>query len=179
MWYCSAFEGTYNVQADDLSVRLLDLAELHQEVPETRLCNHGVGCKNSHAVQLWCRVCLRGQMAANDLVFRKTTCGGMLARCSNSVPIQFPWLYRGVCVQIRCSWYVDSSIIERRGPQVGFQTDTTGNRCSSNDSSSCPFLKQKCAPLDLIIPNPQSRPSRTSRPSLTLLCGPSFRSLMP
>merc|ERR1711977_593778 len=34
-----------NVQADDLSVRLLDLAELHQEVPETRLCNHGVGCK--------------------------------------------------------------------------------------------------------------------------------------
>ena len=65
--------STYHVQADDLSVRLLNLSQLHQEIPETRLCNHSVGCKYSHPVQLWRGVCLRWQMAANDLVFCETT----------------------------------------------------------------------------------------------------------
>lgn len=65
--------ATYHVQADDLSVGLLDLAELHQEVPKTRLCDNSVGCKDSHPVQLWRGVGLGWQMAANDLVFRKTT----------------------------------------------------------------------------------------------------------
>ena len=67
-------EYTYNVDADDLTVGLLDLAELHQEVPETRLCNNSVWCKNSHSVQLWRWVCLGWQVAANDLVFVETTC---------------------------------------------------------------------------------------------------------
>jgi len=66
-------QGTYHVQADNLSVRLLDLSQLHQEVPETRLCNNGVWCKNSHAVQLWRWGCLRWQMAADDLVFCEAT----------------------------------------------------------------------------------------------------------
>ena len=77
-------QNTYDVDADDLSVRLLDLSELHQEVPETRLCNHGVGRKDSHSVQLgsWVGICR--QMAANDLVFRKTTCIFESASFSNS-----------------------------------------------------------------------------------------------
>lgn len=64
---------TYNVQADDLSICLLDLSQLHQEVPETRLCNHGVDRKDSHTVELGGWVCLSWQMTANDLVFGKTT----------------------------------------------------------------------------------------------------------
>jgi hypothetical protein len=69
----ASIKTTHHIQADDLSVRLLDLSELHQEVPETRLCNHSVWCKDSHPVQLWCWVCLRRQMAADDLVFCETT----------------------------------------------------------------------------------------------------------
>jgi hypothetical protein len=71
--------NTYHIQANDLAVRLLDLSELHQEVPETRLCNHGVWCKDSHPVQLWRWVCLGGQMAANDLVFCETTYGNCVS----------------------------------------------------------------------------------------------------
>lgn len=67
-------QSTYHVQADDFTVRLLDLSELHQEVPETRLRNHGVWRKDPHSVQLGRWVCLGGQMAANDLVFCETTC---------------------------------------------------------------------------------------------------------
>jgi hypothetical protein len=66
-------KATHHVQGDDLAVRLLDLSQLHQEIPETRLCNHSVWRKDSHSVQLWGWVCLTWQMAANDLVFRKTT----------------------------------------------------------------------------------------------------------
>jgi len=63
-----------HVQADDLSVRLLDLAELHQEVPEAGLCNNSVWCKDTHAVELWGWVSLRRQVAPDDLVLCKTTC---------------------------------------------------------------------------------------------------------
>jgi hypothetical protein len=66
-------KATHHVQRNDFTVRLFDLSELHQEVPETRLCNHGVWRKDSHSVQLWRWVCLGGQVAADDLVFRKTT----------------------------------------------------------------------------------------------------------
>jgi hypothetical protein len=64
---------THSVQADNLSVCLLDFSQLHKEVPETRFGNHGVGRKDSHPIQLWCWVCLGWQMAANDLVFCETT----------------------------------------------------------------------------------------------------------
>ena len=48
----SAFDSTYLVDGDDLTVRLLDLAELAQEVPESRLGNDLVGRKDAHAVDL-------------------------------------------------------------------------------------------------------------------------------
>ena len=43
---------TYHVQADDLAVGLLQLAELSKEVPEAGLGDNGVGRKDAHAVQL-------------------------------------------------------------------------------------------------------------------------------
>lgn len=64
---------TYVVQADDLAVGLLDLLELGQEVPETGLGDNLIGSEDAHAVELGGRVGLGRQMAANDLVFLKTT----------------------------------------------------------------------------------------------------------
>jgi len=61
------------VHGDDLAVRLLDLAELAEEVPEPRLGDDIVGSKDAHAVELRSRVGLGGQVAPDDLVFRKTT----------------------------------------------------------------------------------------------------------
>lgn len=61
------------VQADDLTVGLLDLLQLGKEVPEARLGNDLIGSEDSHAVQLGGRVGLGRQMATNDLVFLKTT----------------------------------------------------------------------------------------------------------
>lgn len=65
--------GTYHVETDDLSVGLLDLAELHQEVPESRLSDNIVGSEDAHAVQLRGGVGLGGQVAPNDLVLIKTS----------------------------------------------------------------------------------------------------------
>ena len=80
------------VQADDLAVGLLDLAELAavysaipfhttcmfsflpQEVPEPALCHDIVGREDAHAHQLGVLIVCRGQMAANDLVFLQTAC---------------------------------------------------------------------------------------------------------
>lgn len=62
-----------DVQRDDLAVGLLDLSQLHEEVPEAGLGDHGVGSEDSHAVQLRGRVGIRGQVAPDDLVFLKTT----------------------------------------------------------------------------------------------------------
>jgi hypothetical protein len=62
-----------DIQGDDLAVRLLDLAELHEEVPEARLCHDGVRCKDAHAVQLWCWVGLGRQVPSDDLVFCEAT----------------------------------------------------------------------------------------------------------
>ena len=44
--------ATHLVYGDDLAVRLLDLSELAQEVPESRLGNNLVGRKYAHAVNL-------------------------------------------------------------------------------------------------------------------------------
>lgn len=63
---------TYHVQADDLTVGLLDLTELGQEVPEPRLGHNSVGRKDAHAVQLGRGVCLGGQMTPDDLVLGET-----------------------------------------------------------------------------------------------------------
>jgi hypothetical protein len=65
--------STYSLDADDLTSGLLDLAETAKEVPETRLGDSGVGSEDGHAVHLGSRVCLGGQVTADDLVFLKTT----------------------------------------------------------------------------------------------------------
>ena len=62
------------VQGDDLAIRLLDLAELGKEVPETRLGDDLVGRKDTHAVELRRGVGVRGQKTPNDLVFLQATC---------------------------------------------------------------------------------------------------------
>ena len=62
-----------DVQGDNLAVRLLNLSQLHQEVPEAGFGDHIVWCENAHAVQLGRRVGVRGQMATNDLVFLEAT----------------------------------------------------------------------------------------------------------
>ena len=75
---CSSFIGaveTYHVEADDLTVGLLDLAELGQEVPEPRLSHDSVGRKDAHAVQLGRGVGLGGQMTPDDLVLGETPYG--------------------------------------------------------------------------------------------------------
>jgi hypothetical protein len=65
---------TYHIDADNLAVGLLDLAELHQKVPESGLGNDLVRGEDPHAVQLRGRVGLGGQVAPDDLVFGETTC---------------------------------------------------------------------------------------------------------
>jgi hypothetical protein len=64
----------YLVEADDLTVGLLDLSQLGKEVPETALRDHIVGSKDAHAVELWRRVGIGRQMTADDLVFLQATC---------------------------------------------------------------------------------------------------------
>ena len=56
------------VQANDLSVRLLNLPELGEEIPEARLGNDIVRSEDAHAIELRCRVGIGRQMASDDLV---------------------------------------------------------------------------------------------------------------
>lgn len=69
----SCHRGTHLVDGDDLTGRLLDLAELAKEVPEPRLGHDLVGRKNAHAVDLGGGVDLCGQMAPDNLVFREAS----------------------------------------------------------------------------------------------------------
>lgn len=64
--------STYGVQADNLAVGLLQLAERSHEVPEARLGHNGVGRKDAHAVQLGRGVRLGGQVTPDNLVLVKT-----------------------------------------------------------------------------------------------------------
>jgi hypothetical protein len=70
----STRSGTYHVQADDLSICLLDLAELHEEVPESRLGYDGVRGEDSHAVEFGGRVCIGGEVATDYLVLVEAPC---------------------------------------------------------------------------------------------------------
>ena len=67
------FDPTYHIQRNNLAVCLLDLAQLGNEVPEPRLSNDIIHSEDAHAVELRSRVGIRRQVAANDLVFLKTT----------------------------------------------------------------------------------------------------------
>lgn len=64
--------STYNVEGDNLAVRLLNFPQLHQKVPEPGLRNDIVWRKYPHAIEFGSRIRLGGQMAANDLILRKT-----------------------------------------------------------------------------------------------------------
>lgn len=66
---------THLVQADNLAVCLLHLAELREEVPEAGLCDDIVGRKDAHAVELRGGSVLGRQQSADDLVFLKATFG--------------------------------------------------------------------------------------------------------
>ena len=65
----------YLVDRYHFTIRLLDLLQLHQEVPEPGLRDHGVGCKYPHAVEFGCRVRFGGQMPPNDLILIESTYG--------------------------------------------------------------------------------------------------------
>ena len=71
-WDSSPRQLTYHIEADDLTVGLLDLPELSQEVPEPRLGHDRVGRKDAHAVELGRGVGLGGQVTPNDLVLGET-----------------------------------------------------------------------------------------------------------
>lgn len=79
---CSPFPGdsfyqveeSYLVDGDDLAVRLLDLSQLRQEVPESALGDDLVGGEDAHAVELGGGVGVGGEETSHDLVFLKATC---------------------------------------------------------------------------------------------------------
>lgn len=64
----------YHVDGDDLTSRLLDFSELHEKVPESRLCNDWVVGEDSHSVEFRGWIGFGWQMAADDLVFLEATC---------------------------------------------------------------------------------------------------------
>lgn len=64
-----SFRSSYRVDSNDLTTSLLDLAHLHEEVPESRLGHDSVGSENSHAVELGGGLSFGGQMAPDHLVF--------------------------------------------------------------------------------------------------------------
>lgn len=61
------------VDGDNLTGGLLDLLELGQEVPESRLGNNLVGGEDSHSVELLLGSSLGRQLSANNLVFVEST----------------------------------------------------------------------------------------------------------
>lgn len=71
-WDSSPEHLTYHIEADDLTVGLLDLPELSQEVPEPRLGHDRVRRKDAHAVELGRGVGLGGQVTPDDLVLGET-----------------------------------------------------------------------------------------------------------
>lgn len=70
----STLSRTYHVQADNFTIRLLDLLQLREEIPEAGLCNNIVGSKDAHAVKFRGWVGIGGQMAADDLVLLEASC---------------------------------------------------------------------------------------------------------
>ena len=43
----------YDVDADNLAIRLFDLPQRSEVIPEARLCDNLVRCEDAHAVQFW------------------------------------------------------------------------------------------------------------------------------
>lgn len=61
------------VDGDDFTGSSLDLVQLLQEVPVTRLGNHLVWSKDSHSEQLWFRNRFSWQTTADNLVFSQVS----------------------------------------------------------------------------------------------------------
>jgi hypothetical protein len=61
----------YLIDANDLTVNLLDLLQLAQEVPETGLGNDLIGSKEAHTEELRGRLLLGGKVATDNLVLVK------------------------------------------------------------------------------------------------------------
>jgi hypothetical protein len=69
-------EGTllvHHVERDDFTVGFLDLAQLHEEVPEAGFGDDIVGCEDAHAVEFGCWVGVSGEVPAYDLIFVEAT----------------------------------------------------------------------------------------------------------
>ena len=64
-------QNTYLVDANDLTVNLLDLLQLAHEVPEAGLGNNLVDGKEAHAEKLGGSILLGGEMATDQLVLVK------------------------------------------------------------------------------------------------------------
>ena len=62
----------YLVQADNLTIGLLDLLELGEEVPEARLGDDVVGGEDSHAIELRGGSRVGRQVPSDDLVLEQS-----------------------------------------------------------------------------------------------------------
>jgi len=63
-------QTTYHIQRHNLTGTLFDFPELLEEIPEAGFSDDGVGSEEAHAVKLGSRIRIRGQFAADNLVFR-------------------------------------------------------------------------------------------------------------
>jgi hypothetical protein len=61
-------EHTHNIDSNNLTTGFLDLVQLTEVVPESRLCDDIVGSKDSHPVQLGRGLIRRRKMSSNDLI---------------------------------------------------------------------------------------------------------------
>ncbi len=59
----------YLVDRDNFTRGLLDLGELLEKVPESRLCNNMIWSKKAHSEELWSRFLFSRKSTSNDLVF--------------------------------------------------------------------------------------------------------------
>ena len=75
-------DSSYLIQRHDLSSTLLNLPQLLQEIPETRLGNNLVVGEETHTVEFWSGVRLRRKTAANDYVLMKATWGWFVSTAS-------------------------------------------------------------------------------------------------
>ena len=63
----------YDIDSNELASCLLDLPELAQEVPESRLGDNFIWRKDSHSVKFGLFILFRGQLAPDNGVFREAS----------------------------------------------------------------------------------------------------------
>lgn len=77
-------EATHNVEGDDLSVGLLDLLQLSEVVPESRLGDNVVGSENSHSVELGGLLRLGGELSPDNGVLGESAHSALSADIQNT-----------------------------------------------------------------------------------------------